>query len=397
VSAPIRIADRTYYPHVEGLRGVAALYVFVFHIWQTAIQHPATGTLTAWLAATTPLLQYGHFAVAAFIVISGYCLALPVAQRAGVPFDAKRFFVRRAWRLMPAYVPVVLLSAIPFSAVAVLSGAQMNFPHVGLAIVLHLALIHNLFFATTEYLNGPLWSIALECQIYAVFALLLIPVWRRFGLAAQLGVALVLGFVPHFVFQHVVDRAFDWTVPWLLALFAMGVVAAGICARPTLPKLPWNALAAAAAVLAIAVLVPFRDGVTADFWLWPGDLALGAAIALFFIAAHRDARIVPARLLAMRPVVFLGTFSYSLYLIHAPLVDLAGVLLKRAHAGTLESVLAWALIVPVVGALAYGFYRVFERPFMTPSFRRAMERRLRPDAGDSPPEAAPELVVRHAS
>ncbi len=395
MSAPIQVADRTYYPHVEGLRGVAALYVFVFHIWQTAIQHPATGTLTAWFAAT-PFLQYGHFAVAAFIVISGYCLALPVAQRGVASFDAKQFFVRRAWRLMPAYVPVVLLSVIPFCAVALLSGARINLPHIGIAVALHLALIHNLFFATTEYLNGPLWSIALECQIYVVFALLLIPVWRRFGLAAQLALALALGFVPHFAFQRVTE-AFDWTVPWLLGLFAMGVVAAAICARPALPRLPWNALAAIGGVIALVFIVQFHDGVTPDFGLWPGDVALGAAIALFFVAAHRDARIVPARLLSARPVVFLGTFSYSLYLIHAPLVDLVGILLKRAHAGPLASVLVWALVVIAVVALAYGFYRLFERPFMSASFRRAMQRRLRKNDAGPTPDTVTELVAQHAS
>ena len=104
-SAAPSTTPRTYYPHVEGLRGVAAVYVFVFHIWQTAVQHPATATLGSWFAYTQ-FLQYGHFSVAAFIVVSGFCLGLPVAQRAGKPFDAKRFFMRRARRLMPAYVPV---------------------------------------------------------------------------------------------------------------------------------------------------------------------------------------------------------------------------------------------------------------------------------------------------
>ena len=67
-----------------------------------------------------------------------------------------------------------------------------------------------------------MWSIALECQIYVVFALLLIPVWKRFGPWAQLAVALVLGLAPHFVFHG----RFDYTIWWLLGLFAMGVVAA---------------------------------------------------------------------------------------------------------------------------------------------------------------------------
>jgi peptidoglycan/LPS O-acetylase OafA/YrhL len=356
-----------YFPHVEGLRGVAAAYVFIFHIWQTAIQHPSTATLGSWYLATLSL-QYGHFSVAAFIVISGFCLGLPVARRAGKPFDVKRFFVRRARRLMPAYVPVVVLSSIPFALTAVLMGGHVNLPHIVLAAGMHLALIHNLFYATTEYLNGPLWSIALECQIYVVFALVLVPVWRRFGLAAQLAVALVVGFLPHFMLHSL-----DWTVPWLTALFAMGLVAADLCSRPTLPKLPWNALAIGAAVVAAVTLIPFRDGFGDSFGLWLPDLAVGAAVALFFVAAHRNERILPARLLALRPVVFLGTFSYSLYLIHAPLVDLVGALLVRAHAGAATSVLVWAGVIVAVVAIAYAFYRVFERPFISSSLRRAID------------------------
>jgi peptidoglycan/LPS O-acetylase OafA/YrhL len=366
VSAAPGPAVRSYYPHVEGLRGVAALYVFIFHIWQTAVQHPRSATLGGWFAYTQ-FLQYGHFSVAAFIVVSGFCLGLPVAQRAGMPFDGKRFFLRRARRLMPAYVPVVLLSVIPFAATGLFYGAHVNVPHIALAVVLHLALIHNLSFLTTEYLNGPLWSIALECQIYVAFALLLVPVWRKFGPAAQLALALVLGFLP-----HILTHSFDWTVPWLVALFALGVAAADLCARVKLPRLPWNLLTAIAAVLCVAVLVPYVDG-ELDWLLWPADLIVGVMVALFFVAAHRDDRILPARLLAARPVVFLGTFSYSLYLIHAPIVDVVGAALWRIHASTMVSVAVWAVLIPLILAAAYGFYRVFERPFLSAAFRRAID------------------------
>ncbi|MDQ6926164.1 MAG: acyltransferase, partial [Candidatus Eremiobacteraeota bacterium] len=367
MSAATRIAGRAFYPHVEGLRGVAALYVFVFHIWQLAVQH-AGGPLTAWYAAT-PFLQYGHFAVAIFIVISGYCLALPVAARPGLAFSVRSFFAARARRLLPAYLAVVLLSVPVWSLAVVLRGGQLNAVHIAIAALMHIALIHNLFYATTEYLNGPLWSIGLESQIYVVFALLLIPLWRRFGLVAQLAAALAIGFFPHFVLHSL-----DWTWPWLCGLFAMGVVAASLTARgATSPRQPWTVLAYAAAVVAVVAIVPFHDGVTEDGALWPADLALGAAVALFFVAASRDDRMLPARLLALRPVVLLGTFSYSLYLIHAPLVDLTVACLLRWHANTAVTIVAYGVLIPAVVALAYGFYRVFERPFMSKMLRTALD------------------------
>ena len=52
MSAPIRVEGRAYFPHVEGMRGIAALYVFLFHIWQIAVQHASTATLLGWGAAT---------------------------------------------------------------------------------------------------------------------------------------------------------------------------------------------------------------------------------------------------------------------------------------------------------------------------------------------------------
>jgi peptidoglycan/LPS O-acetylase OafA/YrhL len=362
----VPVARTEYYPHVEGLRGVLALYVVLFHVWQYAVQNPA-GTLTQWRPATT-FMQYGYFAVASFIVISGYCLALPVVKRLDRPFDVKAFFGRRARRLMPAYVIVVLLSIVPFCITAVLQGRHINAPHIVIAAGMHLALVHNLLFSTAEYLNSSLWSIALEAQIYVVFALVLIPVWKRFGLAAQLAVALVLGLLPHFVLHR-----FDWTSPWLLGLFAMGVCAASLASRATSPRLPWSLLALVAAVLAVLAIRPFVDQVTPDGSLWTMDMFVGATVALFFVAAAKSPRVAPARVLATRPIVLLGTFSYSLYLIHAPLVALTGALLARMHAGTVVSVLAWFAVIVLVVVLAYGTYLVAERPFLSPRYRALLD------------------------
>ncbi|MDQ6925832.1 MAG: acyltransferase, partial [Candidatus Eremiobacteraeota bacterium] len=269
---------RTYYPHVEGLRGIAALYVFLYHIWQTGIAH-AGATLGILLPYTLPWAQYGHYGVAVFIVISGYCLGLPVAMRPNRPFSIVGFAKRRARRLGPAYLAALFLSVIPFGAIAVVTGHQINVPHIVIALGLHVALIHNLIYSAAEYLNGPLWSIALECQIYVVFALLLVPVWRRVGVWAQVGVAVGVGMLPHFALNGTVD----YVVPWLLGLFAMGVAAAHATARkPTMRIIPWGWLTSAATALTLVLAIPRGDGAP-DSVLWLPDLAMGAAVALLFV------------------------------------------------------------------------------------------------------------------
>jgi peptidoglycan/LPS O-acetylase OafA/YrhL len=213
-----------------------------------------------------------------------------------------------------------------------------------------------------------MWSIALECQIYVVFALLLIPLWRRFGLVAPLLAACVFGFAPHLFHGYL-----DWSTPWLVVLFMFGVIAADLCARREMPRLPCGLLALGTGAITLALLWGYRDGALPDWYAAGIDMLLGLTIALFFVAAHRDERILPARILAARPVVFLGTFSYSLYLIHAPIVDVAGAALYRMHAGTALSALVWAVLLVAVVATAYLFYRVFERPYLSASFRRAID------------------------
>jgi peptidoglycan/LPS O-acetylase OafA/YrhL len=379
-------ANRAYFPHVEGLRGASALYVFLYHMWSSAVED-AAGKLPPWLALT-PFMQYGHFAVAAFIVISGYCLALPVATRPERAFQAVAFFKRRARRLMPAYLLVLFLSVIPYCLAVLLRNGHISAAHISLGLALHVALIHNLFLASNEYLNGPMWSVALEIQIYVVFALLLIPVWRRFGVLAQLALALVLGLLPHFLLH-----SFDWTAPWMLGLFAMGIAAAQLTARPDLARRwPWAWISAVAAVVALLSLLPYRDQVTPDGALWPMDLAVGVTIAAFFIAAARREGLVPARMLSVRWLLVLGSFSYSLYLVHGPIIRVFEAALVRTHAGPAATAVAYAVFVPFVIGVAYATYRIAERPFFSTFARETIDAHratvLAPDVAPLAPDGA---------
>jgi len=356
---------RTYYAHVEGMRGVAALYVFLYHLWQTAVSHPGA-LLAAWRDGTG-FLQYGHFAVVAFIVISGYCLGLPVAAHPERKFSSRAFAVRRARRLMPAYVAALLLSVGLVLVTAALRGHSIPAWHIVLGVIAHLALVHNLIPVFSEYLNGPMWSIALECQIYVVFALLLVPLWRRFGPWAQLAIALAIGLAPHFLLRGFLDG----TSPWLLGLFGMGVVAAAFSARATL-HVAWRWAGVAAAIAAIIAIVTHGEG-TPDGAFWGSDLVVGAAVAVFFVASSGMRAPLFAQFLSLRPIVLLGAFSYSLYLVHGPIVELAGAALNRVNASYGIAMLVYGLLVPGVIVFAYAFYRLWERPFLSPALRAAID------------------------
>src|SRR5947209_5168121 len=90
----------------------------------------------------------------------------------------------------------------------------------------HLLLVHNANPAWLFSINPPMWSIAVEWQIYFIFALLLLPVWRAAGNGAALLVAFVLGLSPIYLLPSSFN--IEWSCPWYIGLFAMGLVAANV-------------------------------------------------------------------------------------------------------------------------------------------------------------------------
>jgi peptidoglycan/LPS O-acetylase OafA/YrhL len=366
--------------YLDGMRAAASLYVVVFH---AVIGFPR-GELTGAWRLLKRAAAFGHEAVAVFIVLSGYCLMLPIVrpERALVPFRASEFMLRRAFRILPPYYAAVALSLVLLAGIDVLGTPGTgtiwddSLPGFGLApIGSHLVLVHNWIPNLAFQINGPLWSVATEWQIYFFFPWLLLPMWRRFGAPAALLVSLVLGYAP----LAWAPRAAHTAIPWYLALFCLGMSAAGLvhAGRPgerrLRERLPWGRLtfglwAAAAVGGWLFGTVWFRSKPLTD-------LLLGFATATFLVyAGVRDgATHVSMAWLGSRPAVALGQMSYSLYLTHLPVVALCHFALVPL--GLSAGVHALALLtfsVPLSLLVAHGFYLAVERRFVgrAASFRR---------------------------
>jgi peptidoglycan/LPS O-acetylase OafA/YrhL len=103
------------------------------------------------------------------------------------------------------------------------------------------------------------------------------------------------------------------------------------------------------------------------------DSAVGAFTASFLCWIIRSARElggtnVAVALLSWRPLVFVGSFAYSLYLVHYPLVGYSSVFMGRV-AGITESsyraIVLVCIVFPLVMFSAYLFFLAFERPFLS--------------------------------
>jgi peptidoglycan/LPS O-acetylase OafA/YrhL len=351
-SRPNRLAG------LDGVRGLAALYVVVYHVFLRTFPGSPVDHAPFWAA----WLIYGRFAVVVFIVLSGFSLALSPAGTAWRLNPISQYARRRAWRILPAY-----WAALAFSlAVAWLIVPQ---PGNGMpdakSVVVNGLLVQNIVAAHSP--NQSFWSMAVEAQLYLLFPLLLLLIRRRSALIMLAAVTLVVAAVG-VVGPHVahLDTFVVRSAPDLAALFAVGIVAAGIVSAGSARRSwPWHWLALAAVAPVLAVIW-WRGSVwTLDHVFWV-DLALGPAIAFLLagLATGRPASLL--RWLDCHPLRSLGQCSYSLYLTHAPILVVVYELIVAGHVhpGVPAFLVTVALVLPLTIAFARAFASIFEIPFI---------------------------------
>jgi len=353
---------------LDGMRAVAALFVVLTHGYSFSGVEGLPAT--AWL-------RHGRFAVDVFIVLSGFCLTLGAAREVarGRPFAFLPYLRRRALRILPPYYAAVGLTLVLIACVpdlATPSGRRWDIalPATSPGVLLsHLLLVHNLDPAWVFKINGALWSVATEWQIYFLFPVLL-RVWHHAGMAAMVSLACAGGAALHCAF----GRSLDPAAPWYIGLFAMGMAAAALGLseaeehRRVREGVPWMAAAVVAAALVPAARAWDAGWATRQM---AADTLAGAGTAAFLIWWCRDRRLGPpeppavVRVLSSRPLVGIGTFSYSLYLVHVPVIavlDLWMHALPLGAAARLGAYMAASLAASL--GVAYPFHLLFERPFM---------------------------------
>ena len=330
-----------YRADIDGLRAIAVLPVLFYH-------------------AGVAGFGGGYVGVDIFFVISGYLITGILAREIDAgQFSILNFYERRARRIMPALMAMI---AVVLAAAAFLY-LPGDFEAVPRSAIAATAFLSNVFFfLDVGYFMGgaetkPLlhtWSLAVEEQFYIGFPILLMLVARfaaRWRTAIVAGIALI-SFAwalatqagqSGFAFYLLPPRAWELFVGALLALGAVPVVENRV-AREAL---------AAAGLAAIAFAVVTLDRLS----VFPGMNALypvlGAAALI-----HAAPGTWTGRLLAWRPLTAIGLISYSLYLVHWPLI----VFTEYARDETLTGGASAAVVALSIGLAALS-WRFIERPF----------------------------------
>lgn len=354
--------------YVDSLRALAALYVVASHIGFTVWPNYVPGGFARQMVT---LFWFGHQAVSVFIVLSGFSLMLPVARnKHRLPWGMWGFYERRARRILPPYCLAMSLALLLiWLVIGQRTGTRWDasLPVTGQGILEHLFLVQN-FTARHSTINFVFWSIALECQIYLLFPALVL-LWRRypplFAVAVVFALSLALLNALAAWMTRTPGDDITQASPEFIGLFAMGMFATSVYTAPS-PRWTrlrdgrlWDVIALAGAALLVLFVrsqpIFILDAIT-------GLMTVG-----LLLAASRPGRFNLIRAaLEWRPLVWVGGISYSLYLIHAPLIQVLWqyVFHPLGLGDTATFLLLLFIGGPLIVAASWVFWYYCERPFL---------------------------------
>jgi peptidoglycan/LPS O-acetylase OafA/YrhL len=335
------------------------MFVVLHHAWLAAWPNFPHDDGPWWLG----WLLYGQLAVAVFIVVSGFSLALaPMRDNALLRGGTTGFIRRRAWRILPAYWAALVFSTL---MTAYLLRPDLGATDVSKALVVHGLLVQDVIGSQAP--NGALWSIAIEWQIYFIFPLIL---WlgRKRSIEAAVICTIVVVVIAHLVALHGAPFSkLDRLTPQFLALFALGILAVKLGGAGSNAKLR-PALGALGTVVFLAVVAGAI--VRGPEWMvghyFYVDLVFGIAVACGLYVLFTGGGSSGRRVLTSRTSLRLGLFSYSIYLLHAPILGVLNKYLVRPMDIPALAKFGLLLLIglPLVLVLSYAFHLVFEAPFL---------------------------------
>jgi peptidoglycan/LPS O-acetylase OafA/YrhL len=365
LAEPLRDLERPIRGHIvelDSLRGLAAVFVLLDHFLR--IWRESSTPALAWRLIHIPFLSNGKAAVMMFFALSGFVLTLPFLKGKGQSYP-----IYAARRICRIYIPYAVALLLALAGCWGFHGRQTMYAEFrptwaawpsGALIGQHLLFLGKF---NVYALNPPIWSLVHEMRISLVFPLLCLIALRLPGgvaFLAALAFPVAATLLQRASGTPAVDTTGPEVVAWLKTLgfcgtFVLGsilarhheAIRAGLLRTPRVFR--WMLVPVALALYQYASKLPAS-------WHMRGFLhGIGASYIILLALTHRSAF---SRFLQMGPLLFLGRISYSLYLVHVPILMILSITLfgKISYGYLLLPFMAIALIAATV------FHRLVEVP-----------------------------------
>jgi peptidoglycan/LPS O-acetylase OafA/YrhL len=338
------------YRTIDGLRGIAALSVVFYHL---------SGNLKLELGLLLPdfiniAFSYGYLGVPVFFVISGFVISLSIGENKITKQYFSNFILRRSIRLDPTYWVSIVIAIVLLSIKAKFMGTDYNIPSFS-TIFSHMFYLQDLL-EVSPLISVVYWTLCLEVQLY-IFYIISVWVAQRFnnGVKSHYQLAHTVLIVSVGIISLAVDyKLIKISIPGLFIsswhYFLMGVLVSNVIRNLT------------------------YSGRTLCVWIFIEILFQSAT----FIKAYSTGGIITSifiyilwkkdlldSVFTRKGFQFLGTISYTLYLIHPDIgwkvISVAKLLLKE-HMSPLVG--GWIFIfgMSISIACAYALHLVIEKP-----------------------------------
>jgi peptidoglycan/LPS O-acetylase OafA/YrhL len=343
------------YTFLDALRGLAALYVVLFHLVFVPMPRPVPPD---WMA---PFVHFGGAGVTLFFVISAFslCLTMPRHISSGRPYFS--FFVSRFFRIAPLFYFMIIASLV-------LQGLYSGVWRSPWKIFLSIAMIFNLIPGEQPGFVPAGWTIGVEVLFYAVFPVLFLALKTP---AARVG-AFLFACLIQYALPTIVSAVspgtlelnkifIQYTILRHIPVFLLGMVAFDAFQWVQRKKLGVDAgaILVALGLLGLTFIVaraPFSDFVIGNYY-WR---------AIFFACLAVGLSLWPVRFVVNAATVFAGKLSYSIYLAHPPILLLLSPAFRRIYnlpiTTTAQFIVSFALALVVVVSVAWLLFTFIEKP-----------------------------------
>jgi peptidoglycan/LPS O-acetylase OafA/YrhL len=338
-------------PEIDGLRFVAIASVVIYHLHWFLTNRFGSSAPSDWAIHS---INNGGRGVQLFFVISGFILGVPFAAYHLVGRDRvslRKYFMRRLTRLEPPYI----LSMLLLFAIEV-------FRHRYSPVLLHalgasLLYIHNLIYGSGSHINGVAWSLEVEIQFYCLVPLLaMLFTIRKKGYRRGLIALVMLGVcVAQLLWVHTgrLQLSIFNQIQYFLAGFLLADIYLTDWQEIPSTHWAWDIISLIGWPLMFLLEGP-------GFYLVMPFLAL-----LLYCATFKG--VMFRQILTSPLIVTVGGMCYTIYLLHAPIIERELALTSRLHLPNHYRVyllLQFLVGLPLLAVLCIAFFVLIERPCM---------------------------------